>query len=365
MYLPTFVQMTHDLATNSATVQLTLTSFMAGIAVGQLFVGPLSDARGRRPVLVAGAAVFLVTSVAAMLATSIWVLIVIRLLMGAAGGTGAVCSRAVISDLETGAAAARAFSIMMAIQGLAPIIAPILGGLLGPRIGWRGIFAVIAGFNLLMLLAALFVVPESLPQEKRSNAGLAALWRGVATACRRRVFVGYTLVLAIGFGVLFAYISASPYVLQQQLGLSSKLYALAFAINSMMIALASLVNVRLIRRFHPRNILRTTLGMMCVTTTALVLNGLFGPWLWLTLPMLAVTVFGVGLIFGNATALGTGEVGDVAGAGSGVMGAIQFLVGGLVSPLVGLGSSAALSMGVVMCACAVLALACLALTRRS
>lgn len=363
MYLPTFVQMAQDLSTNRATVQLTLTAFMIGMAVGQLFIGPLSDARGRRSVLVVGAVIFFLTSVAAIMATSVWVLIIIRLLMGAAGGTGVVCSRAVISDMETGAAAARAFSIMMAIQGLSPIIAPVVGGLLGPRIGWRGIFAVIAGFNLLMFLAAVFVVPESLPKERRSSGGLAALWRGVVTACRRRVFIGYTLVFAICFGVLFAYISASPYVLQQQFGLSPKLYALAFAINSMMIAVASVVNVRLVRHFHPRNILRTALGVIGATTIVLLFNGLFGPWLWLTLPMLAMTVFGVGLVLGNATALGTGEVRDVAGAGSGVMGAIQFLVGGLVSPLVGMGSSPAMSMGLVMFSCAVLTMASLVLTR--
>lgn len=359
MYLPTFVRMTSDLHTTPAMVQLTLTSFMIGMAVGQLLVGPLSDSRGRRPVLVIGAVIFLASSLAAIVATNIWFLIIVRLVMGMAGGTGLVCSRAVISDLASGAAAARAFSIMMAIQGLSPIIAPVLGGLLGPRIGWRGIFGVIAAFNLAMLVAAVAVIGETLPADRRSSGGMAALGRGIATACRRRVFVGYTLVFAVGFGVMFAYISASPYLLQEQFGMSPTTYAVAFAVNSVMIAVSSVVNVHLVSRFAPRRILTVAAVAICLTSIGLLLNGLFGPWLWVTLPLLAVTVFGVGLVLGNATALGTDEVHDVAGAGSGVMGAAQFLLAGLVSPLVGIGSNPALSMGLVMAVCAGLALLCL------
>lgn len=365
MYLPTFVQLTADLHTTASTTQLTLTAFLIGMGLGQLLVGPVSDARGRRPVLIVGAAAFLASSVTAALVSSVWALIAVRLVMGAAGGVGVVCSRAVISDRESGRAAARAFSLMMAIQGVCPILAPVLGGLLGPAIGWRGIFVVLSVFNLAMLVAAIVVVPETLPAHARSGGGMRALWRGIVTACRRRAFVGLTAVFAATFGVLFSYISASPYVLEGQFGLSSGLYAVVFACNSGLIAVASMVNMRLVERFSPRRILLLSLVVMVAAAAVLLASALLRPSLAVVLPMLAVVVTCFGLASGNATALGAEEVRDVAGAGSGVMGATQFAMAGLVSPLVGIGADHAVSMGIVMVSCASVALILLVTVARA
>lgn len=182
---------------------------------------------------------------------------------------------------------------------------------------------------------------------------------------RRRVFVGHALSMAVMFGVMFSYISASPFVLESQLGLHSTTYSLAFAANAVMVTVASILNTRLIKHFSMRGIVRTGLAMGLLGAMGLIANGTAGPWLWVTLPLLAVTVFGMGLVMGNATALGAAQARDAAGAGSAVMGALQFLVAGIVSPLVGLGSNPALTMAVVMLVCALLANAAHYLLARS
>ncbi len=357
MYLPTLVGMASDLRTSSSMAQFTLSAFMIGLAIGQLLIGPLSDSYGRRRLLIGGSVVFMLGSLGAALANSIWLLIALRLLMGAAGGAGSVLARAIIPDLAGGRAAARAFSVMMAIQGLAPIVAPILGGLLAGPIGWRGIFTVLSGFNVVMVLIAVFVVPESLPPQRRAAGGLRRLLPGIAVVLHRRVFVAHALSMAVTFGVMFSYISASPFVLEDQLGLRSTSYALAFAGNALMMTLASLLNTRLINRFGLRSIARVGLTVVLCGVAGLLINGLAGPRLWATMPLLAATVFGVGLVLGNVTAMGAAQVRDAAGTGSAVMGAGQFLMAGIVSPLVGLGPNAALSMAVVMTVCALAAVA--------
>ncbi|MCI1747530.1 MAG: multidrug effflux MFS transporter [Acidipropionibacterium sp.] len=355
MYLPGLVGMASELHTTSSMAQFTLSAFMIGMAIGQLLLGPLSDSYGRRRLMIGGSVVFMLASLGAALANSVWLLIGLRLLMGAAGGAGAVLARAVVPDLASGRTAARAFSVMMAIQGLAPIIAPILGGQLVGPIGWRGIFLVLSGFNLAMVAIAVFVVPESLPPERRTPGGLRRLLPSIAVVLRRRVFVGHAISMAVTFGVMFSYISASPFVLERQLGLRSATYSLAFAANALMVTLASLLNTRLITQFGLRSIARVGLAAALCGSLGLLVNGLVGPRLWATLPLLAGTVFGVGLVLGNVTAMGAAQVRDAAGAGSAVMGACQFLVAGIVSPLVGLGSNAALSMGIVMLICAIAA----------
>ncbi len=353
MYLPSLVGMTRELHTSSSLAQFTLSAFMVGMAIGQLVIGPVSDVHGRRRLMIGGSVVFLLSSLAAAFVDSIWVLIGLRMVMGFAGGTGPVVSRAIIADLARGREAARAFSVMMAIQGLAPVVAPILGGQLAGPIGWRGIFVVLAGFNLAMVLVAVLLVPESLPAERRAEPGLARLAPSFAQVLGDRVFVGHALSMAITFGVMFGYISASPFVLEKQLGLRSSTYSLAFAGNAVMVILASLLNSRLIRTHEPVRIARSGMAMTVCGSLGLLLNGIAGPRLWPTLGLLAFSVFGVGLVLGNTTALGAAQVPHAAGAGSAVMGAAQFLVAGIVSPLVGLGADAAVSMAVVMLACAV------------
>ncbi|MBY0790257.1 multidrug effflux MFS transporter [Corynebacterium pseudokroppenstedtii] len=367
MYLPTFIDIAKDLSTTASSVQLTLSAFMIGLAVGQLFAGPISDGVGRRRPLVIGSLLFFLFSAGCALTPSIGLLIAFRLLQGIAGGTTVVVARSVIPDVAHGRAAASAFSALMAIQGLAPAIAPLLGGFLSPIIGWRGIFWVIAAFNVIMVVVSRFVVPESLPADHRTPGAIRNLLPTIFRCFGRPAFIGYCFAFAVGFGAFFSYISASPFVLQDQLGLPTHVYSITFAINSLAIAGMSALNGKLVNRFEVRSVLIFGLILYVATSAILLIDALLGPWLWPTLICLFVMTSATGLLLGNATALGVEAVRDIgAGAGSGAMGALQFLAAGIVSPLVGIGSDPSLSMALCMLVCSIIAIVgCVTLTSSS
>lgn len=350
MYLPGLPRLGEDLGTSTSTVQLTLTTFMAGLGIGQLIVGPLSDGWGRRRLLLGGTVAFAVSGVLCAVAPSAGVLIAARLLQGLSGGAAIVLARAVIADRARGDAAAKLFSIMMIIGGVAPVVAPIAGGaLLGP-IGWRGIFWVLAGAGVVMVVGVLTLVPETLAPERRHGGGLSALARNTRYVLGNRRFVGYAATFVFGFGALFSYISASPFVLQDVLGLTYGQFSIAFGVNSIGIVLGSIVNTRLIGRFHARQML--TFGVLLLTAAglALVLEVTVGGTdRVVVLPLLFVMTSAIGFVMGNATALGQSQVPDAAGTGSAVMGAGQFGLAALVSPLVG-GSAAGMATSILVCA---------------
>ncbi|WP_416063653.1 multidrug effflux MFS transporter [Rhodococcus indonesiensis] len=366
MYLPGLPIMSESLGTSTVGIQLTLTTFMAGLGVGQLVVGPLSDGWGRRRLLLAGTVVLALSSALCATAPTVEVLIAARLIQGFSGGTGIVLARAVIADRSRGNEAARLFSIMMIIGGVAPIVAPLLGGVLLGPIGWRGIFWVLTGLAVVMVVAVLTVVPETLPPERRHSGGLATLARNFGTVIGNRRFVGYAATFALGFGAMFSYISASPFVVQEVLGMTPGQFSLVFAVNSVGLVAGNIVNTRLIGRFEVRNLLRYGVAQMLTAGILLVLAVLVADTArWLVLPLLFLVVSSLGFVMGNATALAQGQVPKTAGTGSAVMGASQFGLAALVSPLVGLGGEdTALPMALAIAISAALSMtALLTLTR--
>ncbi|MEZ7238210.1 multidrug effflux MFS transporter [Rhodococcus sp. GXMU-t2271] len=366
MYLPGLPIMSESLGTSTVGIQLTLTTFMAGLGVGQLVVGPLSDGWGRRRLLLAGTVVLALSSALCATAPTVEVLIAARLIQGFSGGTGIVLARAVIADRSRGNEAARLFSIMMIIGGVAPIVAPLLGGVLLGPIGWRGIFWVLAGLAVVMVVAVLTVVPETLPPERRHSGGLATLARNFGTVIGNRRFVGYAATFALGFGAMFSYISASPFVVQEVLGMTPGQFSLVFAVNSVGLVAGNIVNTRLIGRFEVRNLLRYGVAQMLTAGILLVLAVLVADTARrLVLPLLFLVVSSLGFVMGNATALAQGQVPKTAGTGSAVMGASQFGLAALVSPLVGLGGeNTALPMALAIAISAALSMtALLTLTR--
>lgn len=200
-YLPAFAQMADDLGVSASSVQLTMTTFLVGIALGQLGIGVLSDRVGRRPLLLWGSVLALVSSIGAALSPSLSVLLIARFFQGLGGAAGMVLGRAVISDRSRGITAARALSVVMAIQGIAPVVAPILGGLLVEPIGWRGILGVVAAFTGLLVVMVLLWVPESLPAERRHDGGLRILLDGTRELARDHVLVRLLLINALSFGL--------------------------------------------------------------------------------------------------------------------------------------------------------------------
>ena len=356
MYLPALPGIVDDLDTTQSMVQLTLSGFLVGLAVGQLIVGPVSDAVGRKKLMVGGAVVAMFAAVLAALSPDIEILILARLIQGLGSGACVVLARAGVPDLARGEAAARAFSLLMTIQGVAPIVAPVVGGLLVEPLGWRGLFWVLAGVALLQLLVSVFVVRESMPVGDRSPATVRGVLGNYAYVLGNPGYRGYLVTFAFGFGAMFSYISASPFVLQEQLGLSVRVYSLIFAVNALGLVTGTYLNGRLIGRVHTPTILRGALINLLVGSLAVFAVLQWWPVLWLILPLLFLTIAQVGVILGNSTALGTGLVRERAGSASALMGFTQFGLAGLISPLMGLGDDPGVTMAIGMVVCAAVAL---------
>ncbi|OBK76820.1 multidrug effflux MFS transporter [Mycobacterium sp. 1274761.0] len=365
MYLPAFPAMATEFGTSASAIQLTLTTFMIGLALGQLVIGPLSDRFGRRPLMLAGTLVCIGAGAACALAPTIGLLTAFRFVQGFSGAAGVVLSRAVISDRAHGARAARYFSIMMIINGAAPVVAPLLGGsLIGP-IGWRGVFWILAGLAAAMFLGVSFVLAETHPAEHRTTGGLGAMVREAASVFRNRRYVGYTCAFAFGFTVMFSYIAASPFVLQNVLGLSRITYSFAFAANAVGLVAMNAVNARIVARFGQRPLLHLGVSLLVLFSALLVVDAVLGPVLWATLVLLWCAVTSLGLVVANATALALDEVRHVAGSGSAVLGALQFGMAAVVAPLVGIaGDHTALPMAIAMVTSALIAASALVLLTR-
>lgn len=353
MYLPALPDVAVELGATASNVQLTLTGFLVGLAAGQLVIGPLSDAWGRRRLLLTGTALCLVASAACVVAPTTGVLVVARFLQGFGGAAGIVLSRAMIIDRTTGDRTVRLFSLMMAINGIAPVVAPLLGSALLGVGSWRWIFVALSALTLVMAVGAFVAIPESLPPERRVRGGLRTAGRDIRSALKRPRYVGFTFAFAFAFATMFTYISGSPFVLQETLGLSSGAYALAFGTNAAGLIVASITNGQLAGRVNPQRVLAiatTVLVLLSVTLLGIVLTG---PSLWPVLVVLFLSLTSLGFIMGNATALASREVRDIAGTGSALLGALQFGLGAIVSPLVG---SSPLVMAVVMVSASVLSL---------
>lgn len=336
MYLAALPAIASDLGTATSTVQLTLTAFLAGMGAGQFIVGPLSDKTGRRIPLLIGVVLCAAATLACAFAPTIELLIAARFVMGFTGSIGLVLSRAVITDSTTGLQTARLMSVMMMINGFAPVIAPLLGGLVLSFGTWRDIFRVIAVLVALSMLLVMLFIKESLPVERRRTGSLISVYTGMIEVARNRRYRGFSLTLVLGFGALFSYISGSPYLLQNVMGLSEVHFTYAFGLNSMGIVLASFLNASLIGRVAQRTVL--TFGAFAIVTISalLTLHFALGPSLIPTLTLLFAFTTSVGLMFGNASALAMGEARHIAGSASALMGTVQSLMGGLAAPLVSL-----------------------------
>ena len=357
MYLPALPALTADLATTSSTAQLTLTGTLVGLALGQLVIGPLSDALGRRRPLLAGAALHVAASLAITVAPNVAVLGVLRVLQGVGAAAGAVIALAIIRDLYTGRAAATMFSRLMLVMGVAPVLAPTVGGELLRITSWRGLFVALAVYGVLVLVATAWALRESLAPEHRQPAGVGATLRTYGRLLHDRTFVGLVLVAGLTMAGLFGYVAGSSFVFQQQFGLDQQQFGLAFGAGAIFLIAATQLNAYLLRAFEPGTLLLAALvggavaGLVLVAAAATGVGGLAG----VLVPMFGV-LFAVGLALPNAPALALASHGDTAGTAAALLGAVQFGVGALVSPLVGILGNDAVAMGTVVAGGLVLAL---------
>jgi MFS transporter, DHA1 family, multidrug resistance protein len=349
MYLPGLPSLGATLDAPAWAVQLTLTACLAGLAIGQVVAGPLSDRFGRRRPLLIGVSAYAAASLLCALAPSIHALVALRFAQGIAGAAGIVIARAVVRDMHSGVAAARFFSLLMLVNGLAPILAPVIGGQVLRVTSWRGVFVVLAAIAAIVVAAAAAGLRETLAPADRHPGGVGETLQTFRRLLSDRAFVGHALACGLAFAAMFAYISGSPFVLQDIYGVSPQLFSVMFATNALGLVASSQINRALLRRVAPRAILRTALGAQAAAGAALLAVVVAGIGVWGIVPLLFAVVASLGLVLPNATALALADHPRVAGSASGLLGVLQFIVGAAAAPLVGAGGTGtALPMATVI-----------------
>lgn len=350
MYLPALPAISRDLVASESLIQLTLTACLIGLALGQLLAGPMSDTLGRRRPLLVGVAIYVLASLLCALAPSAILLVLFRLIQGLAGAAGIVIARAVVRDMYSGVPAARYFSRLILVMGVAPILAPVLGGQVLRISSWHGIFLVLALVTALLLVSALVWLPETLPTHLRRAGSLRDTGRRFGIIARDTRFIGYALSAGLAFGAMFAYISGSPFVLQGIYHVSPQTFSLIFGLNALGFVVTSQINGSLVSRIAPSRLLMG--GLIGTAAGGLILLGVIlvgGLGLAAVLLPLFVLVSSIGFVVPNATALALSRHAEAAGTGSALLGVLQSGIAAFGAPLVGLaGITSAVPMGTVI-----------------
>ena len=357
MYLPALPEMTEVFGCDAAGVQLGLTFCMAGLAAGQLLFGPASDMYGRRPVLVFSLAVFVAASVVCCFSTSLTAFTAARFLQGIGGAGGIVLSRSIAADMYAGRELARLIAILSAVNNLAPVAAPVAGGAVAHAWGWQGIFVVLLVLGV-TLLGLCFFLRESLDAAGRFGGSLMDGMKGYRKVLRAKGFVAFSIVYAMAMAALFAYISATPFVVQDRFGFSELQFSLVFATNAIGLAAGSALSLRF-SSMSKAAACGATIGATLAAAGAVSAIVAPGSFIAYELPTF-VMLFGIGLVLTGATSQAMTLGRDCAGAASAVVGGVGYIAGGLVSPLVGL-ADIALTSSLL---CAAFLLSALFLTRR-
>jgi len=358
MYLPSFQAIARDLRASPAQVQLTLAVFFVALGIGQAFYGPISDRFGRRRPLCFGLALYILASAGCASARSIEALVGWRFAQALGGCAGMVIARAVVRDRFDEREAARFFSLLMLVTGLAPILAPSIGGQILILFSWRAIFWTLAGFALVGFVTATFVLPESLPPERRTEGGVATALRVYARLLRDRAFMRYALSGALVISGMFAYIFGSPFVFMQIYGVRPERFGWIFGFIALGLITASQLNRVLLARVAGARILSHALVVTAAAGVILLvmawtrtggLAGMLGP--------LFVYIASLGFVLPNVIATALGPQGRNAGTASALLGTLQFGAGAIVGTLLGaLGDGTAVPMAALIAACGLSAL---------
>lgn len=367
LYLPAFPLLESDFGTTAAAIQLTLTGTMVGFALGQLLVGPLSDRFGRRVPLLVVTALHVLASVAAAIAPTLVTLSIARVFMGVGAAAGGVVAMAIVRDLFGGRRLVVMLSRLALVSGVAPVVAPLIGSALLIVMPWRGIFIVLAAYGAVMLVCALMLIPETLPPARR-GVGNATVWQRYRSVLSDRVFLGVLIIGGMSFSGLFSYLSASSFLFQQTYGFDPQQYGLLFAANSLGVVVGVQAASRLAARFGPQWVLAWSTAVLVVSGSAIIVTDLLGLGLWGTVVPLFVFMTACGFTIPCVQVLALDRHGRAAGTAASILGAANFGVAGLISPLVGLVSRdagiTATTMASVMVGCAVVAVLALWLVVR-
>ncbi len=349
LYLAAFPRIADEFGTTPARVQLTITATLAGLAVGQLLIGALSDALGRRRPLIAGLSLYVVASAAIIVAPSIEVLAAMRFVQGLAASAGMVLSMAVVRDRFSGIAVGKVLARLMLVVGVAPIIAPVIGAQMLSLGSWRLQFGILTGFGLVLLALAIFVLPESLPVERRRTGGVGPALQTYVALLRDRTFMLLTLLSGFYMAAIFTYVSSATFVFQDQFALSVQQFAMVFTAGATALTAGTQINGALIGRFTPAAILRGAVYAGALVATAMLVTSVLDLGMWALIVTLVLTLFTAGFVLPSVPTIALDANPDRAGSASALLGSFQFGVGAIVAPLTGLfGGVSALSLAVVM-----------------
>ena len=360
MYLPALPEMTEVFRCDSSTVQLSLTFCMVGLALGQLMFGPASDRYGRKSVLVFSLIVFVAASVICCFSTSVIAFTAARLMQGIGGAGGIVLSRSIAADMYSGRELAKLIAILSAINNLAPVAAPVAGGGVGHVFGWHGIFIILLILGVI-LLGMCIPLQESLSKEKRFSGKLSEAVKGYNKVLKIKGFASYSIVYAMAMAALFAYISATPFIVQELFGFSELQFSLVFAVNAIALAAGSAMSLRFSNMSKAALYGSITGGVLAVAGAITALSGI-SDFVIYEAPTF-VMLFGIGLVLTGSTSQAMNLGRECAGTASAVIGGIGYIAGGLVSPLVSYGDICTASF--IWCAVFLLAGASVILTDKS
>jgi MFS transporter, DHA1 family, multidrug resistance protein len=335
MYLPGFSAIARDLRTNASIVGLTLTSYTLGLALGQILGGPILDRYGRKMPILVSLLVFVLSAVGCAFATSIYLLILFRFFLALGSCMGMVGANAIVRDLFTGNEIARALSVMMMVFGVAPVIAPTVGGLIVSAAGWRAIFAVLVGIGLVVAIIFRIVVPET----RGPNDSISLRPKDVISEYlaffRNRQFIVFATVMGLAAGMLFSYVTGAPALLLDTFCFSAKEFGWIFGVNALALASSNLINGSLLKRLSPLKVMVIALTVQSLVAI-LLLGGLWSGFFGrtVTIVFVAFYLFCLGFIMPNATALILHPFLANAGSASALSGGISMLVGTMASALV-------------------------------
>ena len=366
MYLPALPLVTADLGATPQAVQFTLSAFFAAFGLSQLVYGPLSDRMGRKPPIYIGVGVFLLGSLACAVAPTVGALVAARFVQGLGAATVMVVPRAIIRDLHTGPAATRLMATVMLVISISPMLAPLAGSAVLTLAGWRWIFGVLALLAVLSLALTAFVLPETLPPERRTGTSPAALWRGSKRLLGDGEFMGLTLVGGFAMASFFIFIASASFVYTEEFGLSPTGFSIAFAINAIGFFGASQSAATLGERFGmARLVLVAVAGFTALATVLLVVALAGHASLVVIVAMLFLANTCLGVVMPTTAVMALDPHPDIAGLASSLGGTLQMLVGGAMIALAGpFFDGTATPMVAAIAAAGWLALAAALLTRR-
>ena len=348
MYLPGLPAMMADFAVSPSMIQLTLTASMAGMAGSPIISGPVSDKKGRRRPLFLGMAIFSLSSLACILSHTIYWLLLFRFIQGFSGGAGIVIARAIARDLCRGTALTKLFSMLMLVNGLAPILAPVIGGQILRFSSWRGIFWLLVSIGIVLAVCA-WLMPETLPQKRRLVSNAAGGLKQFASLFGDRYFMGHCIMQCFAFAAFFAYISGSSFVFQNVYHVSPQAFSLIFGLNGIGLMISGAVTGRLTGRIADWRMLRVVLWVALIGSGLLLLGFLAGLPVYAIITILFFTVATLASMSTTSFSLAMQAQGKQAGSASALIGFFSMISGAVMAPVVGIaGSYTAIPMGLVM-----------------